>query len=69
MTNYPFPPNEPQNVLQAENTFESTQVDEEELLRKQLSYKRTTILLLVVALILLAFIVWEIADLSLGGRP
>jgi len=60
MQNFPFP--------QTENTFEST-MDEEELRRKELSYKRVTILLTVVAVILIAFIIWEIVDISLGGRP
>jgi|GEM_PF-1819306 len=68
MQNFPFPQTDPNNALPAENTFEST-MDEEELRRKELSYKRVTILLTVVAVILIAFIIWEIVDISLGGRP
>lgn len=69
MPDYPFPQNDPQNVFQAENTFESTPLSEEETERKQLSYKRMTILFTIIALVLIAFILWEAVDLSMGGRP
>lgn len=47
----------------------STAEDEEERKRKELSYKRTTILLWVISAIIVAFLIWEIVDIALGGRP
>ena len=67
--NYPFfgQPN-PNTPLDNGSLVHSAE-DEEEQKRKALSHKRTTILLVVVSLIIAAFIVWEIVDLSMGGRP
>lgn len=62
----PYPIDEP---LPSENSFVSTAEDEEEKARKELSYKRTTILFLVLTLIALGLIIWEVADLLAGGRP
>ncbi|MCR5348851.1 MAG: hypothetical protein K6E59_04510 [Bacilli bacterium] len=67
--NFPFPGQFDPNALTAENTMVSTAEDEAEKKRKELSYKRTTILLIVIAVIITAFIIWEIVDISLGGRP
>lgn len=64
-----FFPTPSMDAIPAENSLVSTREAEEEATRKQLSYKRTTILLCIIAVILLAFIVWEVVDLSLGGRP
>lgn len=67
--------NNPQNLnnnldsIPAENTIVSTAESEAEAARKELSHKRTTMLLVVLSLIVLAFIVWELVDIALGGRP
>ena len=50
-----------------ENSFESTEVDREELERKAISAKRMTLLLAVISAIIVLLIVWEIVDISLGG--
>ena len=52
-----------------ENSFVSTAEAEDEKERKELSYRRTTILFLVLSLAVVALIIWEIADLLAGGRP
>ena len=62
----PYPINDP---LVNENSFVSTAEQEEEKARKELSYKRMTILFLVLALVVVGLIVWEVADLMAGGRP
>ena len=49
------------------NSFISTREEEEELERKALSYKRTTILFIVLSVILLALILWEAVELCMGG--
>ena len=63
---FPIPSND---AIAAENTMVSTAEDEEERNRKELSYKRTTILLWVISAIIVAFLIWEIVDIALGGRP
>ena len=63
---FPIPSND---AIAAENTMVSTAEDEEERKRKELSYKRTTILLWVISAIIVAFLIWEIVDIALGGRP
>lgn len=40
-----------------------------EATRKSLASKRLFIVLLIACLIIVAFIIWEIVELSLGGRP
>ena len=62
----PYSQNDP---LVNENSFVSTAEAEEEKARKELSYKRMTILFLVLSLIVAALIIWEVADLLAGGRP
>ena len=52
---------------EAPNSFVSTREEEEELQRKALSYKRTTILFLVLSAILLVLILWEAIELFAGG--
>lgn len=52
---------------EAPNSFVSTREEEEELERKALSYKRTTILFLVLSVILLVLILWETVELCMGG--
>lgn len=63
---YPNPNLDP---IPAENTFVSTAEDEAEAKRKELSYKRMTVLFIVLSVIVLAFILWEVVDLMMGGRP
>lgn len=62
----PYPIGEP---VATENSMVSTVENEEEKARKQLSYKRMTILFVVLALVVVGLIIWEIADLLAGGRP
>jgi len=52
-----------------ENAMISTAETEEEAARKALSYKRMTMLLVILALVVLAFIIWEVVDIAMGGRP
>ena len=68
MDNVPnsYPIGEP---VAAENSMVSTVENEEEKARKQLSYKRMTILFVVLSLVVAGLIIWEIADLLAGGRP
>ena len=47
---------------------ETTEAEDEKE-RKELSYRRTTILFLILSLAVVALIIWEIADLLAGGRP
>ena len=42
------------------------EIDPEEKLRKETAAKRLTILFAIVSVILVALIIWEIVDLSLG---
>ncbi len=51
----------------APNSFVSTREEEEELERKALSYKRTTILFIVLSAVLLVLILWEAIELFTGG--
>lgn len=67
--NFPFFPQNPMQPPLEENSLVSIAEDAEEAKRKELSYKRMTLLFVVLSLIILTFIVWEIVDLSLGGRP
>ncbi len=62
----PYIPGDP---LVNENSFVSTAEAEEEKARKELSYKRMTILFIVLAVIVAGLIIWEVADLLAGGRP
>ena len=57
-----------QNPIPAENTIVSTVENDEEAKRKELSYKRTSMLFVILSVITLAFIVWEIIDIVLVGR-
>lgn len=57
-----------QNPIPAENTIVSTVENDEEAKRKELSYKRTSMLFAILSVITLAFIVWEIVDIVLVGR-
>ena len=69
MENNPFFNNPDPNAIPTENSLVSTAEAEQESLRKSLSYKRTTILLIVLCAIVAAFILWEIVDIAMGGRP
>ena len=57
-----------QNPIPTENTIVSTVENDEEAKRKELSYKRTSMLFVILSVITLAFIVWEIIDIVLVGR-
>ncbi len=55
------------DVVPAENTFETTDLPEEEKLRRSLAAKRTFFLVLAFIAIAAGLLVWEIIELASGG--
>jgi len=51
------------------NTFLTTDLPDPDAERKQIASKRLFIVVLAVCAIIVGFIVWEIVELALGGRP
>ena len=69
--NNPFDPNLSFSATPIQGEAEVAPSFEEQLAARQkaLAYKRTTLLLVFVCLVITAFIIWELADILAGGRP
>lgn len=51
------------------NQEETPEVDQKEVRRKAIASKRVFFLLLVLSLVLVGLLIWELIEISLGGRP
>lgn len=57
------------NFMEPINQEETPEVDQKEVRRKAIASKRVFFLLLVLSLILVGLLIWELIEISLGGRP
>ena len=62
-------PQFPNEVGEEGNVFITTDLPDPEAERRNIASKRLFFVMLAVSVIIVGFIIWEIVELALGGRP